>query len=77
MRDRIRTLLSEVLDVPASEVPADATSEELELWDSLNHLALMLAIEAEFGVEISSEAMPELLSLEAIEAHLREQGVPA
>ena len=38
---------------------------------------LMLALEMEFGVQISSEAMPALLSLDAIEEHLREQGVPA
>ena len=44
-------------------------------WDSLHHIELMLAIEMEFGVQISSEAMPALLSVDAIEEYLREQGV--
>jgi acyl carrier protein len=59
------------------DVPPDASPDSLAGWDSLHHLELMLAIEMEFGVQISSEAMPELLSVMAIEDYLRQQGVTA
>ena len=58
-----------------ADVPEDASPEQMTDWDSLRHLELMLALELEFGVQISSEAMPELLSVDAIEEYLSGQGV--
>jgi acyl carrier protein len=76
MRDQLRNIIAQVFNVDPSELPDHVTSEDLPAWDSLRHLELMLELEIAFGVEISSEAMPELLSLDAIEAYLRGQ-VPA
>ncbi len=77
MHNRIREIAADVFGIPADDLPADASAETVSGWDSLHHLELMLAIEMEFGIAISSEAMPALLSIEAIEEHLREQGVAA
>lgn len=77
MRDRIQQIAAGVFGIPAEEMPADASNDTLAGWDSLQHLELMMAVEMEFGVHVSSEAMPALLSLEAIEDYLREQGVVA
>lgn len=77
MQKRIREIAADVFGVPAGDLPEDASQENVIGWDSLHHLELMLALEMEFGIAISSEAMPALLSLDAIEEHLREQGVPA
>lgn len=77
MRERLRAIAAEVFGLPVSELPGEVASHELEAWDSLRHLELMLAVEMEFETQISSEAMPTLLSLELIEEYLREQGVPA
>jgi acyl carrier protein len=77
VRRRIREVAADVFGVPVADLPEDASNENVPGWDSLHHLELMLAVEMEFNVAISSEAMPALLSVEAIEEHLREQGVPA
>ncbi|MEA2359009.1 MAG: hypothetical protein QOI62_2269 [Solirubrobacteraceae bacterium] len=77
MRDRLRELIGEVLGLPTAEVPPDASPEVLADWDSLRHLELMLAIEMEFDVQISADAMSELLSLDAIEQHLLARPVAA
>jgi len=77
VQNRIRDIAADVFGVPAADLPDDASNETVPGWDSLHHLELMLALEMEFGVQISSEDMPALLSLDAIEEHLREQGVPA
>lgn len=75
MRERIRHLIAATFGLPAGEVPEDASPEALPAWDSLHHLELMMAIEMEFDVQISSEAMADLISVGAIEDYLREQGV--
>ena len=75
MRERLRELAGDAFGVSVAEVPEDASPEVLPQWDSLNHIELMLALELEYGVQISSEVLPELLSLGAIEEYLHEQGV--
>jgi acyl carrier protein len=62
-----KRVVGEVLRLDPSQIPDDASSEDLPGWDSLTHLELMLALEAELGVRISAERMLELTSLPAIE----------
>jgi acyl carrier protein len=75
MRERIRELAGQTFGLAVAEVPEDANPELLPQWDSLNHIELMLSLELEYGVTISSEVLPELLSFDAIEDYLHEQGV--
>jgi acyl carrier protein len=77
VRDRIRELIGAVFEVPVDQVPHDASPENLEDWDSLRHLELMLEVELAFGVRISADDMPDLASAGAIEDYLREQGAVA
>jgi acyl carrier protein len=74
MRERLKELLAGVLEVPATEIPDDASVENLPDWDSLRQLELMLALELEYGVRISTESMLDLQSLPVIEEFLAEHG---
>jgi len=74
VRDRLKEVLGGVLELPASEIPDDASADTLSGWDSLRHLELMLALELEYGVHIPTEDMLELRSLEAIEAFVAANG---
>ena len=73
MRESIKRVMASTLGVPAEEIPDDATINEFSQWDSLGHLELMLALEMEFSVYVSTNMMVELVSLEAIEDYLRKQ----
>ncbi len=46
-------------------------------WDSLNHVNLMLALEAEYNVEIDEELMVELINVRAIREFLKGKGFSA
>lgn len=70
MRERIKEVMADVFELSPDRIPDDADTESLEQWDSLGHMQLMLALEAEFGVQIPTETMLELLSLEEIEEFL-------
>jgi acyl carrier protein len=70
MRDRVRAIMADVFEIDPAQLPDTVTSDDLEQWDSLAHLSLMLELETDFGVEIASDAMGELLSLEAIVTYL-------
>lgn len=70
MRKRIKEVMADVFELSPDRIPDDADTDNLEQWDSLGHMQLMLALETEFGVQIPTETMLELLSLEEIEDFL-------
>lgn len=71
MSERIKGVMAQVFGISANDIPDDAAVGKVAEWDSLRHLELMLAIEMEFHVRISTNTMLELLSLDAIENYLR------
>ncbi len=73
MSERIKRSMASVFGVPIASIPDDATINVFPEWDSLRHLELMLALEKEFGVHISTNAMLELLSMRAIEEYLNQR----
>jgi citrate synthase len=56
-------------------VPEDRVRDELAFgtipeWDSLNHVDLMVALEAEYGVTVDEDRMVELTTVRAIRAFI-------
>ena len=52
------------MDTPETN---DASSDNIENWDSLRHLNLILALEEEFGVSIPDEEVGNLVNYKLIE----------
>lgn len=77
IRERVKEMMAATFHIPVSRIPDDATIEGIPEWDSLGHIELMLAIEMEFGVQLPTETIIELVSLEAIEGFLRERAPAA
>jgi acyl carrier protein len=75
MRDQVRETIGEIFGLAPSDVPDDASVETVEGWDSLHHMELMLELEMRFGVTMTTDVMPTLISAGAIEEFLQEQGV--
>jgi acyl carrier protein len=69
--ERARTLLARALGLPPGSIPDHATVRDLEGWDSLGHLRIVAAIEAETGTTLTAEQILALASLADIAAHLR------
>lgn len=60
-------LVADVMQVPSGDVTVDTTPDDLEQWDSLAHMTLVLRLEEHFGVVFSEEdMMTGLLSVRGI-----------
>jgi acyl carrier protein len=68
--NQIRELLAGVLRVELAAVPADLQFGDLPQWDSMGHMEVMVALEKEFGVEVSADTITELVSIPAISAYI-------
>ncbi|MHC4706356.1 MAG: acyl carrier protein [Planctomycetota bacterium] len=68
--ERVRAIMVEIFQVSENEIPPDLEQEDLENWDSLQHLNLMLALEQEFGVTLDVDELATLTSVPAILKYL-------
>lgn len=59
----VRQLASDVLQIPPEQVTLTCSPENLSSWDSVQHLILVLALEAEFGVQFNPEEMNRMNSI--------------
>ena len=64
---KIKQVMSAVFEIPLESIGDDASSDNIENWDSLRHLNLILALEEEFGVSIPDEEVGNLLNYKLIE----------
>jgi acyl carrier protein len=64
---KIKQIMSAVFEIPLESIDEDASSDNIENWDSLRHLNLILALEEEFGISIPDEEVGNLLNYKLIE----------
>ena len=64
--DRVIGIVTRELGVAPGTIDASTTSADVEQWDSLGHLQVCMALEAEFGVSPELETLAELDSVPAI-----------
>lgn len=50
---RLNEVFRDVFDDDSIEVNAETTADDIEDWDSLNHITLIDAVESEFGVRFT------------------------
>jgi acyl carrier protein len=58
--ERINEIFRQVFDDPDLQVGRATTAEQVEGWDSLTHVMLMLNVEKAFGIKFSSSQVASL-----------------
>ena len=72
--DRLYQTVSTTFGVSPGELREDTSPETVEAWDSLNHLTLVMALETEFGIELTADDVLEMRDLRTIRDVLRRRG---
>lgn len=68
--ERIRMIVSDVLEIDPKRVQEGSQQADLAEWDSLAQLRLVTALEQEFGVRPTMREIAELTSIPAIARYL-------
>ncbi|MFH1417410.1 MAG: acyl carrier protein [Planctomycetota bacterium] len=72
---RLRSIVSSILGVPEDRITDDLSPDNVDTWDSLNHISLISALEQEFGLTLPAENLGDSMSLPKLRALLAEHGV--
>jgi acyl carrier protein len=66
MKEKIIEIMSEVFEIPVSEFPAEIKQENIDNWDSLRHLNLIVELEDVFDKSFEPEEISEMISMDKI-----------
>lgn len=60
---RLFEIIARVLGLPKESLIDSATMKEIETWDSLKHMELIVTLEAEFETQLSYEEIVNMKSI--------------
>jgi len=63
---RINEIISKTFKIPLEEVQENFEMKDVESWDSLSHMNLIVLIEEEFKIELSGDDIAEMVTFDAI-----------
>ncbi len=58
--DQIRSVASDLFNLPVDRITVASSPETIEAWDSTQHLNFVLALEEKFGLQLSPEEMEQI-----------------
>jgi acyl carrier protein len=58
--DRIKEVMSEILEVSAGAIDDGFGRDDAPFWDSMNHLRLVSALEEAFGIRFTMKEVGEM-----------------
>lgn len=57
---QVRDIIADVLDQPDLRVTRATTADDVEGWDSFNHINIVVAVESHFGIKIHTAEIEEV-----------------
>ncbi len=75
--DKLKGIVADVLEVDPADIGSDFNMDNVEQWDSLRHMTLVLAIEDGFAISIPDEEAANITSWPLIRVVVEEQTATA
>lgn len=72
IENRIKTVMSSVLNISKSEINNKTSSDTIKSWDSLKHMNIIVGLEEEFDIEFDADEIGNLLNYELIRVYILE-----
>ena len=66
MNKKLLSIVSEIFFLDEEDVTLELTPDDVETWDSLNHLILVTAVEKEFGIKLSMKDIESISNLDKL-----------
>jgi acyl carrier protein len=63
IRDRLNRIFQHVFDDESIQIRDDMTADDIEEWDSLNHINLVVAVERSFRVKFTTKEVDGLANV--------------
>ena len=61
--EQLTQIFRDLFDDDSMVLTPETTAADVENWDSLNHIALSVAVESKFGIKFKTAELEELLNV--------------
>jgi acyl carrier protein len=72
MSEKLKEIMSKVLDLSVSQIADDTSPDTVDGWDSIKSINLVIALEEEFDIEFSDEQLESMLNFKLIQLAIDE-----
>ncbi len=62
MQDTLKRIFADLFGLDETEISPELNPETVELWDSLNHLRMVTALEESFDIKLSMAEIEAMMS---------------
>lgn len=66
LKEEIRNLISEIIEVPAVELDYDTEMDEISEWDSMRNVMILSTLEDKYDIMFPEDDIFDLVSISAI-----------
>lgn len=66
LKDEVRELVAEVLEVPAAQLPFDVEMDEIAEWDSMHNVMVLSRLEEHYDILFPEDDIFDLVSVNAL-----------
>jgi acyl carrier protein len=73
--EKLQEIMATALELPTNAIKQNSTMEDIEEWDSLGHVHIMVALEQAFDLYMDVDDFAELDSVPAILTYLESENV--
>lgn len=70
---RIRQVMADIFDLDIDVISSESSQDNIEKWDSISHLNLIVALEEEFEISIPMEDVGIMTNFKIVLAVINEQ----
>jgi len=60
---RLTAVFRDIFDNPSLEIADSTTADDIDDWDSVNHITLIAAVESEFKIKLSTRDVKNLANV--------------
>jgi acyl carrier protein len=71
--DRVMDVAAAILNVPRGTLTEQSSPSDIESWDSMQHLQIILALEEAFGMKFSAAEIDKMQSIGAMATALEQR----
>ncbi len=64
IEEKLFQVFQRVFDLPSQRLTVEMTKDDIDSWDSIGHLQLVMNIEADFGIKFKTEEISGIKSFE-------------
>ena len=69
---RVLNVFSKVFDLDTNDLSVEMIKDDIESWDSIGHLQLIMNLESEFNIKFRTKEIYEITSIQKCIEHIKQ-----